>query len=55
MIESPSLIMNMTAKENMKAHRMMRGISNVEIEDELLRLVGLGDTGEKRLKTFHLV
>lgn len=54
MIESPSLIMNMTAKENMKAHRMMRGIPNVEIEDELLRLVGLGDTVEKKVKNFSL-
>jgi ABC-2 type transport system ATP-binding protein len=54
MIESPSLVMNMTAKENMKSHRMMRGIPNVEIEDELLQLVGLGDTGEKTVKNFSL-
>jgi ABC-2 type transport system ATP-binding protein len=54
MIESPSLVMNMTAKENMKSHRMMRGIPNVEIEDELLQLVGLADTGEKKVKNFSL-
>jgi ABC-2 type transport system ATP-binding protein len=54
MIESPSLVMNMTAKENMKSHRIMRGIPNVEIEDELLQLVGLGDTGEKKVKNFSL-
>lgn len=54
MIESPSLIMNMTAKENMKAHRVMRGIPNVEMENELLELVGLGDTGDKKVKNFSL-
>ncbi|MGE0912097.1 ABC transporter ATP-binding protein [Bacillus atrophaeus] len=54
MIESPSLIMNMTAKENMKAHRTMRGIPNTEIEDELLHLVGLSDTGKKKVKDFSL-
>ncbi|AHZ14667.1 ATP-binding cassette domain-containing protein [Bacillus velezensis] len=54
MIESPSLIMNMTAKENMKAHRTMRGIPNTEIEDELLHLVGLSDTGKKKVKNFSL-
>lgn len=54
MIESPSLVMNMTAKENMKSHRIMRGIPNAEIDDELLQLAGLGDTGEKKVKNFSL-
>lgn len=54
MIESPSLNMNMSAKENMKYHRIMRGIPNEEIEDELLNLVGLGEAGKKKAKNFSL-
>ncbi|WP_338651237.1 ABC transporter ATP-binding protein [Lysinibacillus sp. Y5S-8] len=54
MIESPSVNMGLTAKENIRYHRVLRGISNVEIEDELLQLVGLGDTGKKQVKDFSL-
>jgi len=54
MIEDPSLNMNMTAKENLKYHRLMRGIPNQEIEDELLQWVGLEDTGKKKVKNFSL-
>ena len=54
MIEYPSLTPNMTAKENLKLHRIMRGIPNEEIEDELLELVGLTDTKKKRAKNFSL-
>jgi len=54
MIEYPSLTPNMTAKENLKLHRIMRGIPNKEIEDELLELVGLIDTKKKKAKNFSL-
>lgn len=54
MIEYPSLTPNMTAKENLRLHRIMRGIPNKEIEDELLILVGLSDTGKKKAKNFSL-
>lgn len=54
MIEYPSLTPNMTAKENLKLHRIMRGIPNKELEDELLALVGLSDTGKKKAKNFSL-
>lgn len=54
MIEYPSLTPNMTAKENLRLHRIMRGIPNKEIEDELLKLVGLSDTGKKKAKNFSL-
>jgi ABC-2 type transport system ATP-binding protein len=52
MIEYPSLTPNMTAKENLKLHRIMRGIPNKEVEDELLELVGLSDTKKKKAKNF---
>lgn len=54
MIEYPSLVSNMTAKDNLRFHRIMKGIPNKEIEDELLELVGLSDTGKKKAKNFSL-
>ncbi|WBW96294.1 ABC transporter ATP-binding protein [Oceanirhabdus sp. W0125-5] len=54
MIEYPGLTPNMTARENLKLHRIMRGIPNKEIEEELLELVGLADTGKKKAKNFSL-
>ena len=54
MIEYPSITLNMTAKENLKFHRIMRGIPNKEIEDELLEIVGLTDTKKKKAKNFSL-
>ncbi|WP_379318702.1 ABC transporter ATP-binding protein [Paenibacillus puldeungensis] len=54
MIEHPGFVPYLTAKENLKYHRMVRGIPNPEIEDELLELVGLSDTGKKKVKNFSL-
>ena len=54
MIEYPSLTLNMTARENLKLHRIMRGIPNKEIEEELLELVGLTATKKKKAKDFSL-
>jgi len=54
MIEYPSITPNMTAKENLKLHRIMKGIPNKEIEDELLELVGISDTKKKKAKNFSL-
>ncbi len=54
MIEYPSLTPNMTAKDNIKLHRIIRGIPNKEIEYELLEIVGLTDTKKKKAKNFSL-
>ncbi|MGG4396941.1 ATP-binding cassette domain-containing protein [Paenibacillus thiaminolyticus] len=54
MIEYPSLTLSMTARENLRLHRMIRGIPNKEIEDEVLQLVGLTDTAKKKVKDFSL-
>ncbi len=54
MIEYPSITLNMTAKENLRLYRVMKGIPNKEIEDELLELVGLSETGKKKAKNFSL-
>ena len=54
MIEYPGLTPNMSASDNLKLHRIMRGIPNKEVEVELLTLVGLGETGKKKAKNFSL-
>lgn len=54
LIEYPSFNSKMTAKQNLKVHRIMRGIPNDELDEELLELVGLNDTGEKKVKNFSL-
>ncbi|MGZ9585857.1 ABC transporter ATP-binding protein [Paenibacillus marinisediminis] len=54
MIEHPGFAPYLTAKENLTLHRMMRGVPNKEIERELLELVGLTDTGNKKAKNFSL-
>lgn len=54
LIEYPAVTGNMTAKENMHFQCLMRGIPNFELEDELLELTGLKDTGKKKVKNFSL-
>ncbi|MFS0722494.1 ABC transporter ATP-binding protein [Paenibacillus sp. 1P07SE] len=54
MIEYPSLSPSMTAKENLRLHRIMQGIPGKEIEDELLAFVGLAEAGSKKAKNFSL-
>lgn len=54
LIESPGVVAGMSAKENMHLQCLMKGMPNYEIEDELLELVGLKDTGKKKVKNFSL-
>lgn len=54
LIEYPSLNGNMTAKENLKLHRIMKGIPDASVDQELLELVGLQNTGKKKAKDFSL-
>lgn len=54
LIEHPGLVPSMTAREHMKLYRLMRGIPNQELEQELLETVGLADTGSKKAKNFSL-
>lgn len=54
MIEHPGFVPHMTAEQNLKLHRMMRGVPNKEIEHELLELVGLSDAGKKKARNFSL-
>ena len=54
LIEAPGLVLNLTAKQNLHLHRIMHGIANGDIENKLLDMVGLGNTGKKKAKDFSL-
>ena len=54
MIEYPSLYPNMTARENLEAHRRLLGIPEKNSVDETLQTVHLTDTGNKKVKHFSL-
>lgn len=54
MIEYPSLYPNMTARENLEAHRRLLGIPEKNSVDEALQTVHLTDTGNKKVKHFSL-
>ena len=46
LIESPGLVLNLTAKQNLHLHRIMHGIADADVEDKLLETVGLANTGK---------
>lgn len=54
MVETPALYKNMTAKQNLEAQRIQRGIPDRECIDKTLSLVGLSDTGRKTVRHFSL-
>lgn len=53
-IEGPALYPNMTAFENLEAHRLLKGIPGRECIEKNLALVGLQRTGKKKAKNFSL-
>ena len=53
-IEGPALYPNMTAVQNLEAHRLLKGIPGKECVEKTLALVGLQDTGKKKAKNFSL-
>lgn len=53
-IEGPALYPQMTAAENLEAHRLLKGIPGKGCIDKTLALVGLQDTGKKVAKNFSL-
>lgn len=54
MIENPAVFPNMTARQNLLYYCKLLGIKQDETADEMLRLVGLQDTGSKKAKNFSL-
>jgi len=53
-IENPALFPNMSANENLEVHRLQKGIPGKECIKKTLDLVGLKDTGRKKVKNFSL-
>lgn len=54
MIEAPALYMNMTARENLEVHRLLKGVPGKQSIEKTLELVDLLDTGKKKVKNFSL-
>ena len=53
-VETPSIYLNMTAEDNLREQYRIIGLPSYEGIPELLRLVGIGDTGRKKAKNFSL-
>lgn len=53
-VEAPSIYMDMTAEDNLKLQYRVLGLPSYEGVAELLKLVGLADTGKKKAKNFSL-
>ncbi|MFB5662983.1 ATP-binding cassette domain-containing protein [Alteribacillus sp. HJP-4] len=53
-IEGPALYPQMTAAENLEAHRLLKGIPGKECVVKNLKLVDLHNTGKKKAKDFSL-
>lgn len=53
-VENPSVYMDMTAVDNLKQQYRVLGLPSFEGIQELLELVGLGNTGKKKAKNFSL-
>ena len=53
-VEAPSVYQDMTAADNLKQQYRILGLPSFEGITELLALVGLSDTGKKKVKNFSL-
>ncbi len=54
LIESPALTLDLTAEQNIEAIRIQRGIAGRHRTREALEVVGLQDTGRKKVRQFSL-
>ena len=53
-VETPSIYLDMTAEDNLKQQYRVLGLPSFAGIPELLKLVGLGDTGKKKARNFSL-
>ena len=54
MIENPAVYPKMTARQNLHYYCLLLGLDTKKTIDEMLKLVGLQDTGKKKAKDFSL-
>lgn len=53
-VETPAIYLDMTAADNLRQQALLLGLPSYESIPELLRLVGLEQTGKKRARNFSL-
>lgn len=53
-VETPSIYLDMTARDNIRIQYRILGVPSENAIDGLLKLVGLSDTGNKKAKNFSL-
>jgi ABC-2 type transport system ATP-binding protein len=53
-VETPSIYLDMTAEENLKQQYLILGLPSYDGMQDLLKLVGLENTGRKKAKNFSL-
>lgn len=53
-VETPSIYLDMTARENIRLQYLVLGMPSEDGITELLQLVGLADVGKKKVKNFSL-
>lgn len=53
-IENPAFYPYMSAHDNIEAQRLLKGVKDKSITNELLDIVGLKNVGKKKLKNFSL-
>ena len=53
-VETPSIYLDMTAEDNLKQQYRILGLPSFKPIPELLKLVGLENTGKKKVKNFSL-
>lgn len=53
-VETPSIYLDLTARENLKEQYKIVGLPSYDGLDEILELVGLSKTGNKKAKNFSL-
>ena len=53
-VETPSIYLDMTAEDNLKQQYLILGLPSFDGINELLKLVGLENTGNKKAKNFSL-
>lgn len=53
-VETPSIYLNMTARDNLKQQYRILGLPSFDGLEEILTLVGLDNTGNKKAKNFSL-
>ncbi len=54
MFETPSVYLNMTAEENLKQQYRVLGLPTFDGITDILKMVGLSDTGKKKAKHFSM-